>query len=127
MNSWYSTLSRPPLTPPNWIFSPVWTVLYLMIAVSIFTYYKSSSKRHVILTTAVLVIHLSANAAWTYLFFWLQSPGLALIDIIVLDISLLFLIIWFWKARTFSGAVLIPYMLWIAFATYLNVGFYRLN
>jgi benzodiazapine receptor len=127
MNSWYSTLNSPPLTPPNWIFSPVWTVLYVTIAVSIFTYYRSPSKQHVVLTTAVLSIHLLANFVWTYLFFGLQSPGAALADIIVLDLSLLFLIPWFWSANSFSGAILIPYMLWISFATYLNYGFYRLN
>lgn len=127
MNPWYSTLNKPPLTPPTWVFSPVWAVLYVTIAISVFTYYRTSSKRHVVLTTTVLSIHLSANFIWTYLFFGLESPGAALADIIVLDVSLFFLIRLFWKARPFSGAILIPYMLWVSFATYLNYGFYRLN
>lgn len=127
MNSWYSTLNRPPLTPPGWVFSPVWTVLYITIAVSIFLYYRSPSRRNVILTTAVLSIHLLSNFAWTYLFFGLQSPGLALLDIAVLDVSLAFVIILFWRTRPSAGAILLPYMSWILFATYLNYGFYTLN
>lgn len=127
MNSWYSTLNRPPLTPPNWIFSPVWTVLYATIAVSVFSYYRSPSKPHVVLTTVLLSVHLLANFVWTYLFFGLRSPGVALADIIVLDVSLLLLIPLFWAAKPLSGAMLIPYLLWVLFATYLNYGFYRLN
>jgi benzodiazapine receptor len=127
MNTWYSTLDRPPLTPPNWVFSPVWTVLYVVIAVSIVTYYRTPGRNRMALTTMVLTIHLIANFAWTYLFFGLRSPGAALIDIIVLDTTLLALIVWFWKARPLSGALLIPYMAWVLFATYLNCGFYLLN
>jgi tryptophan-rich sensory protein len=127
MNSWYEALNKPPLTPPNWIFSPVWTVLYVMIAVSIILYYRTPSKQHPIMTTAVLLIHLLTNIIWTFLFFRLKSPGSALIDIIILDISLIFLILWFWKARPSAGILLIPYLLWILFATYLNFAFYVLN
>lgn len=127
MNEWYSTLMRPPLTPPNWIFGPVWTVLYVTIAASIFLYYKVRPGSHVAVTSAVLVIHLISNFIWSYLFFTLRSPAMALVDILVLDTTLILLIIWFWKESAPAGAILIPYMAWVLFATYLNFGFYRLN
>lgn len=127
MNAWYSTLNRPPLTPPNWVFSPVWTVLYITIAISVFLYYRSAFKAHVRWTSALLIVHLITNFVWTYLFFGLRSPAIALIDIVVLDISLVVLICWFWKSRVLAGVLLIPYLAWVMFATYLNYGFYRLN
>ena len=127
MTPWYATLNRPPLTPPNWVFSPVWTVLYITMAISIFSYYRSSSKSHVGWTSALLIVHLMTNFLWTYLFFGLRSPAMALIDIVVLDISLFVLICWFWKSSVFAGVILIPYFAWALFATYLNCGFYRLN
>ena len=127
MTPWYSTLNRPPLTPPSWVFSPVWTVLYITIAISIILYYRSSPKPHIRVTSTVLVVHLMANFVWTYLFFGLHSPAMALADIVLLDISLVALIIWFWKSSVLAGKLLIPYLAWVLFATYLNYGFYMLN
>ena len=100
MNAWYAELTRPPLTPPNWLFGPAWTILYIMIAVSIIVYYKSPAKEQVLLTTLVLAVHLIANFSWTPLFFGAQNPLLALLDIIVLDVTLVVLIFLFWKAST---------------------------
>jgi len=127
MNAWYAELNRPYLTPPNWLFGPAWTILYIMIAVSIIFYYKAPGKEHVLLTTAILVVHLIANFSWTPLFFGLQNPLLALIDILILDMTLLVLIYLFWQASTVASLLLIPYLLWVSFATYLNAGFYWLN
>jgi tryptophan-rich sensory protein len=74
MPLWYEQLNRPPLTPPDWVFSPVWTVLYVMIIVSIVLYYRSKNKTHVAVTTGVLIVHVATNLIWTYFFFGLQSP-----------------------------------------------------
>ena len=79
MNDWYRQLQRPPLSPPDWIFSPVWTVLYVMIAVAIVLYYRAPDKTWVKATTALLAAHLISNFIWTWLFFGLRSPGLALV------------------------------------------------
>ena len=127
MNAWYAQLNKPPLTPPSWIFSPVWTVLYLLIILAIILYYKTPGKQNVGLTTSLLLFHIVTNFIWTYLFFGLQSPFLALIDILLLDITLIILIVLFGRANTLSGVLLAPYLLWVLFATYLNWGFYRLN
>jgi tryptophan-rich sensory protein len=127
MNAWYAELTRPPLSPPNWVFGPVWTILYIMIAVSIIVYYQASGKEHVPLTTGILIIHIIANFSWTPLFFGLQNPLLALIDILILDVTLVMLVYWFWQASTVAGVLLVPYLCWVSFATYLNAGLYWLN
>lgn len=127
MNTWYAELNRPYLTPPNWVFGPAWTILYIMIAIAIIVYYSTSGKEQVLLTTGILVVHLIVNFSWTPLFFGLQNPLLALLDILVLDVTLIVLIVLFWKASTPAGVLLIPYLCWVSFATYLNAGFYWLN
>ncbi len=127
MNAWYAELTRPPLTPPNWVFGPVWTVLYIMILCSIILYYRSATRQQLPLTTIILIVHIITNFSWTFLFFRLQSPLLALLDIIVLDVTLVALLVLLWKVSMAASVLLMPYMLWVSFATYLNAGFYVLN
>lgn len=127
MNNWYETLQRPALTPPNWIFGPVWTVLYVMIAISIFLFVKNHKTESGVGIYFLIVVHLIANFSWTVLFFRLQSPGFALIDIVFLDISLILMIYCFWQTNRIASILLWPYLLWVLFATYLNFAFYFLN
>jgi len=127
VNIWYEQLNKPSLTPPSWIFSPVWTVLYILIVIAIVRYYRTPEKQNVGIVTSILLFHVGANLIWTYLFFGLQSPLLALIDIILLDITLVMLVVFFAKASALAGGLLMPYLLWVLFATYLNWAFYRLN
>ena len=127
MNVWYEGLTKPPLTPPNWIFGPVWTIIYLMIAASLYLHLRTKTKKHPEVTVIILVINLISNFIWTALFFSLQSPFLALLDIFLLDLSLAALIFLFRKTNKMAAALLLPYGLWVGFATYLNFGFYLLN
>ncbi len=127
MNTWYEGLKKPRLTPPNWIFGPVWTIIYLMIASSLYLYLRTKPKQHPEVTVIVLVIHLMSNFIWTALFFSIQSPLLALLDIFILDLSLAALIFLFQKTNRIAAALLLPYGLWVGFATYLNLGFFLLN
>jgi translocator protein len=127
MNPWYTQLTRPPLTPPNWIFGPVWTVLYVMIAASIYIFVRKARPNISPAMGLMIVFHVMSNLIWTPLFFTLQSPGWALLDILFLDISLLFLILKFWPMSRLSSKLLWPYGVWVLFATYLNIGFFVLN
>ena len=127
MNSWYAGLQRPPLTPPNWVFATVWSVIYLMIGVSFLLHFKSRKSKEFMLSTVLPIGHIGTNLAWTPLFFRFQSPGAALIDILLLDLSLVAIIFQFWKTNRLSSLLLVPYLLWFLFATYLNAGFYLLN
>ena len=127
MNTWYTTLQRPRLTPPDWVFGPVWTVLYVMIAVSIFLFIRKYKSENGYGIYVLIVLHLIFNLSWTGIFFGLKAPGLALIDIILLDISLVFMIRYFWQGDVVSSILLWPYLIWVLFATYLNASFYILN
>ena len=127
MNTWYETLQRPRLTPPDWLFGPVWTVLYVMIAVSIFLFIRKYKSENSYGIYALIVLHLIFNFSWTGIFFGLKAPGLALIDILLLDISLVLMIRYFWQTDVVSSILLWPYLIWVLFATYLNASFYILN
>ena len=127
MNAWYETIEKPPLTPPNWIFGPVWTVLYIMIAASLVLYVRNARKNNIPVPYIIIVVHLISNAIWTPLFFTAQSPAIALIDIVLLDTTLVYLVIHFWSRYRISAYLLLPYLCWVSFATYLNVGFVLVN
>ena len=129
MNDWYDALSHPPLTPPDAVFGPVWSVLYLMIAAALVLHLRADLRREPRRwwPWALWGLHLVANAAWTPLFFSLQSPGWALVDILVLDLTLAALIAVAWRTRRVASALLWPYAVWVGFATYLNIGFLVLN
>ena len=127
MNAWYATLNRPPLTLPNWVFGPAWTVLYALIVMAIVLYYRARPATGRRLTSGILVFHLLTNFIWTPLFFGLRRPGLALADILLLDVSLLAVILLFRRSSKAAAVLLMPYLLWVFFATYLNVGFVAMN
>jgi benzodiazapine receptor len=128
---WYNSLTHPPGTPPDWVFGPVWILLYMMIGTSILVYVLHAIKRELrqeLRTTCILLaIHLAINLSWTALFFGLQQPIWALIDLILLDLTLLWIIKRIASVSLFARDLLIPYLLWILYATYLNAGIVVLN
>jgi len=122
---WYEGLHKPPLTPPNWIFAPVWSILYVAIASSAWLVWRSSD-----VLSAALVLwgaQLALNAVWSYLFFGLQRPGLALVEIVVLLGLVAATTRWFWSVSLAAGLLFVPYLAWVSFAVYLNAGFWQLN
>lgn len=125
--SWYTTLVKPAFTPPAWLFAPAWIFLYITIFVSLllFTIIRTTKSKAAGYTYFILQIIL--NLLWTPLFFILNNPALAMIDIIMLDIFVLCTIYEFYKISKFSALLLVPYMLWLIFATYLNAGILILN
>jgi len=124
--TWYENLNKPFFTPPNWLFSPVWTLLYIMMGVSLYLVWisKSKPKKSVI---ALFMIQLLLNFGWTASFFGLKNLGLALLIIIVLWLCLVVLIRWFYKISRTSAYLLVPYLLWISFAGLLNLAILILN
>ena len=127
MNEWYEGLQRPRFTPPDWVFGPVWTMLYVMIAISIFLFLRKYKSENGYGIYVLIVLHLISNIAWPSIFFGLKAPGLALIDILFLDISLVLMAWCFWQTDRISSIFLWPYLIWVLFATYLNASFYALN
>ena len=121
---WYAGLVKPTLTPPAWIFGPVWTLLYVMMAMAAWLVWRRHGLADAIGPLGLFLGQLALNALWSYL---LQRPGLAFIDIVVLWVAILATLIAFWRSHPPAGLLLLPYLLWVSFATYLNFQFWRLN
>ncbi|MBQ0734350.1 TspO/MBR family protein [Aquimarina celericrescens] len=128
IDTWYVNLKKPSFTPPSWIFAPVWTILYIMMGIAAGIVW-SKGFYHKWVKTALyhFGFQLLLNAAWSIFFFGLQNPLIALLDIIALFILLLFTIKWFTIVNSIAAYLLIPYVVWVAFATALNFGIWQLN
>ncbi len=124
---WYDNLNKPFLNPPAWIFSPVWIILYTTLLIALILYTIKPTFKNKILGYVFFVIQLALNLIWSPVFFGMKNIGLGLIIIILMDIFALLTIIQFFKVSKTSALVMIPYFLWILFATYLNTAFFLLN
>jgi tryptophan-rich sensory protein len=125
--AWYVALEKPALTPPGWVFPVVWSTLYLMMGVALFLVLISDSRRALALPLVVFGLQLVLNGLWSWLFFGLQRPDLALLDIGVLWVAILASTVLFWRLSWVAGALLVPYLVWVGFASWLNFGLWRLN
>lgn len=128
VETWYRTLVKPSFNPPNWIFAPVWTILYIMMGLSAgYIYNKGIKRKEVVYALKFFLAQLILNGIWSILFFGFQSPLLAFAEIIFLWIVLLFTIIYFYRIYRVSAYLLIPYLLWVSFAAVLNLSILILN
>lgn len=126
-NGWYRALDKPSWTPPPWVFGPVWTVLYGMMAVAAWLVWKDRGLAGARTALLLFVVQLALNVAWSWLFFGLHRPGLALIDVVALWAAILATLVAFWKVRWLAGALLLPYLAWVTFAAALNHRIWQLN
>ncbi len=124
---WYEGLQKPSWNPPSWVFGPVWTALYILMGVAAWMVWRergfggSSPALYVFLAQLVL------NGLWSYLFFGINSPMWAFLEILVLEALIVVTLVLFWRVRTAAGALLLPYVLWVGFASLLNLTLWRLN
>jgi len=129
VESWYPTLIKPIFNPPNWIFMPMWTLLYILMAVAAGLVWDKIKEQNDVVKKALLffIIQLTLNAIWSYLFFGLKNPLLALIEIALLWLMIYETYLKFTKINKTAGYLLIPYMAWVAFAAILNASIWWLN
>ncbi|MNS07197.1 TspO/MBR family protein [compost metagenome] len=129
ITTWYPTLVKPSFNPPNWIFAPVWSMLYVMMGVAAGLVWDriESDKETVKKALIFFAIQLALNALWSYLFFGLHNPMLAGLEIIILWLMIYETYIQFAKINKIAGFLLIPYLLWVSFATVLNGSIWWLN
>ena len=128
IDTWYATLNKPFFNPPNWIFGPVWTLLYLMMGISLYTFWNikiNAKERRQGLS--LFFVQLVLNVLWSMLFFGLKSPLGAFIGIIVLWLAIYLTIRKFLEVSKLAGWLLIPYLAWASFATILNLSTVFLN
>jgi len=125
ITTWYAALQRPSFAPPNWVFFPVWTSLFIMMGISLFLVWQKKEKK--VIALYIFAAQLVLNVLWSVVFFGLRSPLLGLIEIIILWIAILATILSFMKISRTAGYLLIPYILWVSFAAILNFSIWRLN
>jgi translocator protein len=123
--TWYPTLNKPEWNPPSWVFGPVWTALYVMMAVAAWLVWQKPAATRTALI--LFFIQLALNSLWSFLFFGARSPGLALIDILALWLALALTVHAFFKHSSSAGLLLLPYLAWVSFAAFLNFSIWRLN
>lgn len=127
VNTWYTTLNKPPFNPPNWLFGPVWTTLFILIGISFYLVWVFDFGRNKWLTIGCFSLNLLLNLVWSLFFFGFRNPFLAFIEIIILWIVILSNILIFYGISKLAGILLIPYLLWVSFASVLNYFIYILN
>jgi len=121
ISTWYAGLRKPDFAPPNWIFGPVWTTLYLLMGISLFIVWKAGLDKIAVRRSVVVFgVQLVLNIFWSYLFFGLRSPLLGLIEIMVMWIAIALTIVFFLKVSKTAALLLVPYLLWVSIASYLN-------
>ena len=126
--TWYAALIKPSFSPPDWLFSPVWITLYVMMGVSLFIIWRKADKKPEVHTALFFFfVQLILNTLWSVFFFGLRSPLAGLIEIIFLWVSIVWTILLFFRLSAWAGGLLIPYGLWVSFAMILNFSFWRLN
>lgn len=125
--NWYSALNHPPLTPPSWVFPPAWAGLYTMIFISFVLFALKRTEHSKISGFVLFFVQLLLNFIWPSIFFYFKNISMAFWVLILLDFAVLLTLIEFYKISKKSAYFLIPYFIWILFATYLNFGFLVLN
>lgn len=125
--AWYLEIAKPEWNPPGWIFGPVWTMLYLSMAVAAWLVWQQREKIEIKIPLIIYSIHLILNALWSWIFFGIHNLPLSVIEILLLWASIVGTIILFYKIRKLAGLILIPYLLWVSFASYLNYTIWVLN
>ncbi len=128
LSVWYAELVKPPFTPPDWLFAPVWMVLYIMMGISVFLIWcEGFENDEVKWGIGLFAIQLVLNVLWSFVFFGLNSIIGGLVVIIALWFAILFTMLHFFRVTAFAGWLLIPYFVWVSFATILNYSFLVLN
>lgn len=128
VSTWYQSLIKPDFTPPSWIFAPVWIILYLLMGIALYLIWSKGFKnKHVRIAIYVFITQLILNSLWSFLFFGLKSPLYAFIEIIILWVIILINVILFYRISKISAYLLLPYILWVTFASVLNFTILLLN
>lgn len=125
--TWFKPLNAPFFRPPNWLFAPVWTTLYILMGVSFFMILQSKTKLSKNKAITVSVVQLALNTLWSFLFFYYHQLGIALVEIIMIWVSILMMIRSYYPINKIAAYLQIPYLAWVSFATILNAAYFFLN
>ena len=127
LKTWYLSIKKPSWNPPNKVFGPVWTVLYLMMAVAGWMVWERLPQKNFSVPMALFFVQLVLNTVWSVVFFGLRSPGGAFVEVVILWIGITLTMVSFWAVYWVAGVLFLPYLLWVSFAAILNFTIWRLN
>ena len=127
VSTWYQTLHKPAFNPPGWVFGPVWTVLYGMMAVAVWLVWRGAGGNEARVPVALFAVQLVLNVAWSALFFGLRQPGWAFLEICLLWVAIGASLVSFVRISPLAGWLMAPYLLWVSFAAILNLSVWLLN
>ncbi len=127
ISSWYSTLNKPSFNPPNYLFGPVWSVLYILMGIGLYLILQTPKSAMRTKSIVLFAVQLILNLSWSFIFFNAQSPFAALIIIGILWIAILMMMIYFHTLSPIASYLQIPYLLWVSFASVLNAAIWLLN
>jgi benzodiazapine receptor len=127
IEGWYKTIAKPSWNPPGWIFGPVWTSLYIMIAVAAWLVWKPKGFKPAATPLTLFGVQLGLNVAWSWIFFGMHQPGWAFAEIIVLWLAIVATTVAFFLRSKVAGSLMVPYLAWGSFASVLNFAIWRLN
>jgi benzodiazapine receptor len=127
VTTWYNELNKPPFNPPNGVFGPVWTALYIMMAVAAWRVWRATDRDTARGPLAMFALQLALNLGWSVAFFGLERTGSAVAVIVALELTVITTAFAFRAIDRLAGLLMVPYILWVAFATVLNIAIWRLN
>ena len=127
VNDWFLTIQKPFFNPPNYLFAPVWTILYILMGISLFIVLQTPSSRSKKYAISIFMVQLLLNFCWSFIFFKYHLIGLALVDIILIWLAIICMIYSFYQINKKAGYLQIPYLLWVSFASILNGAIWYLN
>ena len=128
VNGWFALANKPWFNPPNWIFAPVWTTLYILMGIALFLVWRANVAKTIKQTAIILfAVQLTLNFFWSFIFFKLQQPSWAFVEIILMWVAILLTILWFAKINKAAAWLLVPYISWVSFASVLNYSIWQLN
>lgn len=127
IEGWYRTLDKPSWNPPDYVFGPVWTALYILMAIAAWHIWKPAGFRDAKTPLVLFGVQLSLNVCWSWIFFGLHQPGWAALEIVVLWSAIMATTVMFFRRSTLAGWLMVPYLAWVSFAVVLNYGIWHLN
>lgn len=125
--TWYAQLQKPSFNPPAWVFAPVWTTLYVLMAVAAWLVWRRFGLHGARVALGLYLLQLVLNAAWTWIFFGLKLPGVAFAELVLLWLAVAATLVVFWRVERLAGWLLVPYLAWVSFAGVLNFSLWRMN
>ena len=127
ITEWYATLNKPSFNPPNYLFGPVWTVLYILMGISLYLILQSPKTDARNTALIIFAFQLVLNFGWSFLFFYFKWPGIAFIEIMIMWIAIIMMILTFYRISSLAAYLQVPYLLWVSFASVLNGAIWYLN